>query len=105
MTTLCPYCKSELTGEAALPPMRDRMIRIYRTALEAGPEGIATPDLLVRMYRDDQWPTPGGFVVLRVMICEINKIINPLGQRIVNKRGRYWLVSIDDQKVQPEANP
>lgn len=104
MKHLCPYCKQQMSGDVTLPFLRPRKMRIYRAVLESGPEGIATDDLLARMYAEDEWPTPGGYQVLRVMICEINKVLN--GQRIVNAfRGRYRLINLDDQDGKEKAHP
>lgn len=97
MTLLCPYCKQPMSGEMSIPPMRPRMMRIYKATLEAGTHGITPEDLLVRMYDDGEWPTPGGPVVLRVQICEMNKILGTVDQRIVSAhRGRYRLMSLKE---------
>ena len=102
---LCPYCKTELTGEATLPRMRSRMLRIYHAVLEAGPDGISPQDLLVRMYAEEEWPTPGGGTVLRVNIHELNKIIGPQQQRIINwHRGKYRLIHTEVQHDQEIIN-
>lgn len=95
--TLCPYCKRPMNQAMSFPPMRPRKQRIYQAVLEAGPRGIAPDDLLVRMYGDDEWPTPGGPAVLRVMICEMNKVLKSQGQRIMSVyRGRYSLVHLTE---------
>lgn len=109
MKTICPYCKQPMSLKPTVPPMRMRWQRIYQAVLEAGPDGISTDDLLVRMYADDEWPTPGGFTVLRVSICDINKRLEPYDQKIVNAfRKRYLLVNLKEQKdakkVQSAAN-
>lgn len=113
MTLLCPYCKQPLHGEMAIPPLKPRMKRIYKAMLEAGTEGITPEDLLVRMYDDGEWPTPGGPVVLRVQICEMNKALETIGQRIVSAhRGRYRLMHVETgdqengsaQEIQSEAD-
>lgn len=112
--TICPYCKGPLSEEAALPPMRPRWKRIYDAVVAAGPNGISTEDLLVRMYADDEMPTPGGFTVLRVSICEINKVLRATGQKVINAyRGCYRLIATEEIKreaqsqaeVHPTADP
>lgn len=97
MTATCPYCKSPMEGEAAVPRMSARMMRIYNTLLAAGPEGVPTAELIARMYADDEWPTPGGYAVLRGRIHLMNRKLIPHGQHIINwQRGRYRLVSVKD---------
>ena len=101
MKDVCPYCKHEITEEPALPPLRPRKRRIYQAVLEAGPAGISPEDLLVRMYGETEWPTPGGPQVMRVMICEMNKALEPYGQRISSRRpfkGCYKLYSLPQPK-------
>lgn len=94
----CPYCGGELHGEAAIPPMSQRQLRIYKSVVAAGSEGIAMNDLIPRMYADNQWPTPGAWTVLRVQVHAINRLIGNLNQRISgNKRGAYRLVRINDE--------
>lgn len=84
--------------------MRLRWQRIYEAVLGAGPEGISSDDLLVRMYADNEWPTPGGFVVLRVSICDMNKILKPYDQRIINAfRKRYKLINTKESKNEKKA--
>ena len=99
MKVLCPYCKAPMEGEAALPRLSGRNLRVYRALVAGGPEGVDTDDLLVSMYDDDEFPTPGGPTVLRVQICDINKKIAPMNQRIVNwHRKRYRLTSVQESK-------
>lgn len=112
MKHVCPYCKRPMTGDMAMPPMRPRWQRIYKATLEAGPSGIHPEDLLVRMYGDNEWPTPGGPTVLRVCIHGINRMIASYGQRIVGSpRKNYRLTStkkdeLDEtqKEVQSEAD-
>lgn len=105
MKAKCPYCGGPINGEAALPPMSSRMLRVYRTIAAAGHKGIMPIDLIPRMYDEDEWPTPGGGVVLRVQICGINKLIAPLNQRIVGKRStgyrliRYRETTHEEEKL------
>lgn len=101
----CPYCGGPLEKDPDLPVMRQRWMRIYKTAASAGPHGIPATDLLVRMYADEEWPTPGGNTVLRVQIHEINKRIAPYHQRIVSafdgpgkSNTRYYLRSIGESQ-------
>jgi hypothetical protein len=94
-----------MSGEMALPILRPRWMRIYRACLEAGADGISSEDLLVRMYADDEWPTPGGNTVMRVCIHEINQIIAERSERIINQfRGRYRLVHVEDQDAEKEVH-
>ena len=51
-------------------------------------------DLLQQMYHDNQSPTPGGHVVLRVQVHEINKLLSEVRQKITAKPyGAYRLFS------------
>lgn len=99
--SICPYCKGEMDG-IELPRMSGRMLRIYTAVLESGTAGISPSDLLVRMYAEEEWPTPAGGGILRVQIHEINKRIAAIHQRITNwHRGNYRLVSTKVQQ-QPD---
>ena len=99
MKAICPYCKAPLTGEAALPRLTARHLRIYKALVAGGPEGVDTDELLVQMYDDDEFPTPGGPTVLRVQIHYINKKIASTGQRIMNwHRKKYRLVAIEESE-------
>lgn len=99
MKIVCPYCKQEMTGEVALPPLRPRWQRIYDALLQAGPQGMKPEDLQVRMYAEDEFPTPGGATVLRVSICDMNKKLRGFRQQIINwHRGCYRLVSTKEQE-------
>jgi DNA-binding winged helix-turn-helix (wHTH) protein len=102
---LCPYCKQPIDSEVAnLPRMSERRLRIFKTLLEAGPEGITRDDLLVRMYDEDEWPTPGGTTVLRVNIHEINRLIAPQNLYIEGRRmGGYRLVHLEDGDEEKES--
>ena len=91
--TVCPYCKTPLKGEAALPEMSQRQDVIYDSLAGAGHKGMSKDDLLRCIYSDDDIP-PGGPIVMRVQIHEINKKLKPLHQRIIAKRGfGYVLIS------------
>jgi hypothetical protein len=99
MTVICPYCKAPLKGEATLPRLSGRNLRVYRALVAAGPEGIESDELLVQMYDDDEYPTPGGPTVLRVQIHDINRKIAGTKQRIINwHRKRYRLVSVKESR-------
>lgn len=88
-----------MSGIAPIPQMSVRMQRVYDAVAGAGPKGIPTNDLIARMYGHDEWPTPGGCVVIRVQVCYINKLIAPLNQRIVGKRGiGYRLISTKGER-------
>lgn len=86
MSDKCPYCGGPLTGAAALPVMSHRKINIYNAVAQAGSTGIPSNDLVNKMFSD--WPEvpPSGYGMLRTSICELNKIIAPLNQRIVGRR-------------------
>lgn len=86
MKPKCPYCGKFMDKDIVLPPMSARTLRVYRAVAAAGDNGIMAKDLLVRMYDDEEWPTPGGPTVLRVQICELNKILADYNQRIVGRR-------------------
>lgn len=106
----CPYCGTEIEGTLALPLMSLRKKRILDAVTKAGRAGIKSDDLLVRMYGDDEWPTPGGPIVLRVQINYLNKILAPHGKRIRGIKGLgYFLISTreqesDDGKAIEETN-
>lgn len=96
MKPKCPYCGQRMDKDIELPPMSARKIRVYKTVAAAGDKGIMSNDLLVRMYDDDEWPTPGGGVVLRVQVCELNKILAGYNQRIVGRRSNgYRLTTLE----------
>ena len=98
----CPYCNGEIDNEIEIPRMSARMERVYKAVLASGTGGISPQDLLVRMYAEEEWPTPGGGTVLRVQIHAINKKIASINQRITNwHRGNYRLVAT---KVQQERD-
>lgn len=84
-----------MNKDIELPPMSARTLRVYKNVAAAGDKGIMPKDLLVRMYDDDEWPTPGGSTVLRVQICELNKVLAEYDQRIVGRRtAGYRLTSL-----------
>ena len=88
----CPYCNQKLTGSLAIPSMSVRQRKIYDAVVSAGKDGISQGDLLHVMY--DKIIPPGGQVVMRVNVHEINKLIKELGQRIRCQRyGKYRLVA------------
>lgn len=94
----CPYCHNPIAGEMAAPPVSRRKRRIYNAVVSAGNAGIKAKDLLAHMYGGEQESTPGGPVVLRVMICEMNKVIAKIGQRISAIDGSYFLFSKKGKK-------
>ena len=102
---LCPYCKQPSASDIAnLPRMSARRFRVFRALLDAGSEGIARDDLLVRMYDTDEWPTPGGETVLRVHIHELNKILEPQRMFIEGRRmGNYRLVHLHEDNNAKET--
>lgn len=87
---LCPYCKSPLKGKQAFPILPPRQLRIYDAVVAAGRDGLFKEDLLKILYDGKKIP-PGGPIVLRVTIHELNKAIKSLDQRIVGRHG-YRLV-------------
>lgn len=91
----CPYCGSKMKGKAALPFIPPRRMRIYDAVIAAGKAGISSANLLLVFYGDKK-PPPGGAIVLRVNIHELNKIIAPIGHCIVGRQG-YRLVSVKDE--------
>jgi hypothetical protein len=95
----CPYCGGELlVDEPRLPRLTPRQYRIYQTLLNAGPNGMGNKDLAVRMLADEEWPTPGIMISLRVRIHELNKRIASMGQRVVSyKYGTYVLKHLEDE--------
>ena len=64
--------------------MSKRKRLIYDAIVAAGPEGIMPHTILKTIYGDQL--TKGGGVVLRVQICELNKILAKIGQRIKGRR-------------------
>jgi hypothetical protein len=100
---VCPYCKGKISDEPELPRLSARMARIYRAVAAAGEKGISPSDLLVRMYADEEWPTPAGAGIMRVQIHEINKRIQSINQHITNwHRGNYRLVQIKEEVQQAD---
>ena len=102
---LCPYCKQPIDSDIAnLPRMSARRFRIFKTLLDAGSEGMARDDLLVRMYDEDEWPTAGGETVLRVHIHELNKLLAPQRMYIEGRRmGNYRLVHVHGEDDEAQA--
>lgn len=96
MKVICPYCGT-ITTKPMLPPMKERQRRVYDAVASAGSVGVRVERLMAIMSSPRR-PTPGANTVLRVMIHETNKLIAPMGQKIVSRRGRdergrYFLVS------------
>lgn len=92
----CPYCGEPLKGDIITPEMSARQKRIYYAVLEAGPSGIKTSDLVLRMYEDErEEPTAGGRIVLRVQINAMNKILKDFNQQIKGRQMKgYRLVRV-----------
>ncbi len=94
MNYKCPHCGSIVEREIVLPPMNLRRRRIYKAVAAAGEDGISVTKLLRRMY-DGAQPTPGGKVVLRVAVYELNKVLLPLQRRIKTISQHYYLIRTD----------
>lgn len=94
MKPKCPYCGAALGDVATIPEMSRRQDRVYCAVIASGRDGIHPEKLLLKMYDKDQAPTPGGSVVLRVIVHEINKKISAIGQRIISRPyKKYRLIS------------
>ena len=87
--TPCPYCRQPLKGEFALPRMSSRQRTIYEAVTAAGSRGIKTEKLVSLIDSNG----PGGGVVLRVQVHELNRKLASLGQRIKGGGGSYWLIN------------
>ena len=85
--SLCPYCKRILKGKIELPYLPPRQRLIYDEVSASGRDGILPVDLLRKMY-GDKHPPPGGRIVMRVQVYELNKKISSLGQHI--KGGQHY---------------
>ncbi len=92
MTTSCPYCHQKLTGAIALPRMSGRQRAIYDAVAKAANIGIKTERLVDLIDSNG----PGGPVVLRVQVHELNKKLTEVKQRIRGSGGSYWLINIGE---------
>lgn len=70
--------------------MSDRQQKVYWAVAHGGPKGKPTRDLLKAMYHPAD-PGPGGGIVLRVQIHELNKKLASVGQEIRGAGGSYRL--------------
>lgn len=76
--TCCPTCGQTLPDDT-LPPglvLRNNELKIFKTVKRAGPNGIATPDLLAKLYTDD--PNGGPLWALQSMRVQIHKLNSKL---------------------------
>ena len=87
--TLCPYCKRPLKGDLAVPHLSKRQRIVYNAVVESSGEGARRDDLLKAIGSVG----PGGPIVLRVQVHEINKKIAAIKQRIKGSGGSYWLIN------------
>jgi len=78
-----------MSGDLALPLMSDRQRIIYNAVAKAGNTGIRTKELVELIDSNG----PGANIVLRVQICELNKKLSSLYQRIKGAGGSYWLIN------------
>lgn len=92
MSYSCPHCGSKLDREIVLPLMSSRRRRIYDAVAAAGKNGVPIENLLVAMYAEDEMPTQSGFGVMRVQICELNKILRSVKREIKGKNKSYYLI-------------
>jgi hypothetical protein len=67
-------------------------MRIYDAVVAAGKAGVSSANLLAIFYGDKK-PPPGGPIVLRVNIHELNKVLADNNQRITGRQG-YRLASL-----------
>ena len=89
---ICPFCKSE-TFAVIVPPMSKRRWLIYEAVANAGSDGIKASQIVLIMSEGSH-PSKAALGVMRVQIHALNKIIEPLGQRIISKRARKFLVGL-----------
>lgn len=93
MKARCPYCGGPLNGIAALPQVSKRKLNIYQAVLAAGPLGIRSADLTRAMFSTEHIPK-SGYGMMRVQLCELNKLLIPRGEMIRGKRrGTYRFCS------------
>jgi hypothetical protein len=72
--------------------LNSRRRRIYDRVVNAGPDGVSVDDLIKAMYIE-RIPPPAAKTVIRVQICETNRVLKDFGQKIVSNRLRgYRLV-------------
>ena len=87
----CPYCGYPINKEFYLPPMSLRKRRIFAAVAEAGENGIPLAKLLQRMYAEQE-PTPSAPGVLRVQVCELNRILHTFQRQIQGRNKVYYLI-------------
>ena len=90
----CPYCLTLMEQKPIEHRLTVPQYHLYRTVVDAGPEGISAEDLLGVCL-------PGRSKVrLRTAVYAVNQIINPM--RLAGKGGRYYLdrVKWSEEKVE-----
>jgi hypothetical protein len=99
----CPYCGTYLSSDPEIPPMSKRRRRIYDTVSAAGPDGISANGIISAVFNSSDTPK-SAYGMVRVQICEINKIIWSNGQKITGTpRLGYRLVIAGGSNGQEEA--
>lgn len=89
----CPYCGTMLSSEPSIPPMSKRRRTIYDNVSASGSDGVTVSDLVTAVFPSSDIPR-SAFGMVRVQICEINKIIGQNGQKITAiPKGAYRLIS------------
>lgn len=88
--TKCPYCKQKIDGVMSLPPMPNRQRTIYEAVAAAGSKGITKSELVSLIESNG----PGGHIVLRVQVHQLNKALNRLKQRVRGGGGWYRLIDL-----------
>jgi hypothetical protein len=72
--------------------MSSRQRSIYDAVAKGGNMGIKTEKLVSVIDSNG----PGGGIVLRVQVHELNKKLAKLDQRIKGSGGSYWLVNVGE---------
>jgi len=90
----CPYCGTQLSSEPYIPTMSKRKRRIYDSISAAGADGMTADDIIGVVFESSGIPR-SAYGMVRVQICEINKIISENGQKISGiPKGSYKLISL-----------
>lgn len=94
--TVCPHCKRPWAQGLRIGGARQQAMIDY---LDNHPDGASVRELMGAVYANDPDGGPDDPVTMRVMKYRLNKLIAPLGWRIVGRPGgpgsKYYLVCVE----------